>query len=143
MSGSTRLRERRSSRFRGTIAGLGPTSGVRAVVGRWSESPYGAFACGDGVVQISVGSERHWHAFAPLVGVDPAEPRWATNQDRVRDRAALTAAIESSFAGRTRAELEVPEGPHSHLGKAVYFGTALAEPGDNDHVYIELWEAPV
>jgi len=31
-------------RFRGTIAGLGSTSGVRVVVGWWLESPYGAFA---------------------------------------------------------------------------------------------------
>lgn len=31
------------SRFRGEIAGLGTTSGVRVVVGRWAESPYGAF----------------------------------------------------------------------------------------------------
>lgn len=50
---------------------------------------------------------------------------------------------DGSFFGRTRAELEVPEGRHSHLGSAVYFGTALAEAGDDAHVYIELWEAPV
>ncbi len=31
-------------RFRGTIAGLGSTSGVRIVVGHWRESPYGEFA---------------------------------------------------------------------------------------------------
>ena len=31
-------------RFRGAIAGVGSTSGVRVVVGRWDESPYGAFA---------------------------------------------------------------------------------------------------
>jgi hypothetical protein len=31
-------------RFRGTIAGVGSTSGVRVVVGWWRESPYGAFA---------------------------------------------------------------------------------------------------
>jgi hypothetical protein len=31
-------------RFRGTIAGLGSSSGVRVVVGWWRESPYGAFA---------------------------------------------------------------------------------------------------
>jgi hypothetical protein len=30
-------------RFRGTIAGLGTTSGVRVVVGSWSESPFGEF----------------------------------------------------------------------------------------------------
>jgi hypothetical protein len=31
-------------RFRGTIAGFGSGSGVRVVVGRWDQSPYGAFA---------------------------------------------------------------------------------------------------
>lgn len=50
---------------------------------------------------------------------------------------------DGSYLGRTRASLEVPDGPHRALGDAVYFGTALAEPGDTDHVYIELWEAPV
>ena len=30
-------------RFRGAIAGVGTTSGVRVVVGRWDQSPYGAF----------------------------------------------------------------------------------------------------
>ncbi|NIZ12636.1 DUF3237 family protein [Phaeobacter sp. HF9A] len=55
----------------------------------------------------------------------------------------MTPQPDGSFLGRTRATLEVPEGPHSALGAAVYFGTALAEPGDEDHVYIELWEAPI
>lgn len=50
---------------------------------------------------------------------------------------------DGSYLGRTRATLEVPDGPHRALGEAVYFGTALAEAGDADHVYIELWEAPV
>ncbi len=50
---------------------------------------------------------------------------------------------DGSYLGRTRAALEVPDGPHRALGQAVYFGTALAEPGDTDHVFIELWEAPV
>ena len=31
-------------RFTGAIAGVGSTSGVRVVVGRWDESPMGAFA---------------------------------------------------------------------------------------------------
>jgi hypothetical protein len=55
----------------------------------------------------------------------------------------MVAQPDGSFFGRTRAELEVPAGKHQHLGDAVYFGTALAEAGDADHVYIELWEAPV
>lgn len=50
---------------------------------------------------------------------------------------------DGSFHGRTRASLEVPQGPHAALAGAVYFGTALAESGDEAHVYIELWEAPV
>ena len=55
----------------------------------------------------------------------------------------MTPQPDGSYVGRTRAALEVPQGPHSALGDAVYFGTALAEAGDADHVYIELWEAPV
>ncbi|MCM2294123.1 DUF3237 family protein [Allorhizobium sp. BGMRC 0089] len=48
---------------------------------------------------------------------------------------------DGSYHGRTRASLETPDGPHRALGDAVYFGTALAEANDPDHVYIELWEA--
>jgi hypothetical protein len=50
---------------------------------------------------------------------------------------------DGSYEGRTRAALEVPDGPHRSLGDAVYFGTALAQAGDDDHVYVELWEAPL
>ena len=35
-----RIRER----FTGRIAGVGSTSGIRIVVGRWDSSPWGAFA---------------------------------------------------------------------------------------------------
>jgi hypothetical protein len=55
----------------------------------------------------------------------------------------MVAQADGSYLGRTRASLEVPPGRHAALGQAVYFGTALALPGDDDHVYIELWEAPV
>ena len=40
-------------RFRGAIAGVGTTSGVRVVVGRWDESPYGPFA--DAMVATATG----------------------------------------------------------------------------------------
>lgn len=39
--------------FRGAIAGAGTTAGVRVVVGRWDESPYGAFA--DAMVETAAG----------------------------------------------------------------------------------------
>ncbi len=50
---------------------------------------------------------------------------------------------DGAFWGRTRAALEVPKGPHEWLGNTVFFGTAMAEPGDDEHVYIELWEAVI
>ncbi|MGN8027593.1 CaiB/BaiF CoA transferase family protein [Microbacterium sp. 22242] len=70
-----------------------------------SIAPYGAFRCSDGVVQISVGSDALWRSFAPLIGVDPDDERWATNGLRVSDRDALVAHIEGVFAGRTRDEV--------------------------------------
>ena len=39
--------------FRGHIAGFGSSSGLRAVVGIWSTSPFGAFA--DVMVQLPSG----------------------------------------------------------------------------------------
>lgn len=41
------------SRFAGAIAGVGTTSGVRVVVGRWRTSPYGGFA--DAMVETAAG----------------------------------------------------------------------------------------
>lgn len=69
--------------------------------------------------------------------LDDGTPVMVTNAGRMMPQP------DGSYLGRTRAALEVPDGPHRALGDAVYFGTALAEPGDADHVYIELWEAPV
>ncbi|MCW2851244.1 MAG: hypothetical protein JWM84_908 [Nocardioides sp.] len=46
-----RRRERR--RFRGSISGLGSSSGIRVVVGHWPESPYGAFS--DAMVELPDG----------------------------------------------------------------------------------------
>ena len=48
-------------RFTGEIAGAGSTSGVRLVVGRWRESPFGAFA--DVMVQDPAG---HRTLLAPI-----------------------------------------------------------------------------
>lgn len=44
MTGSTGVPDAVPVTFRGTIVGLGSTSGVRIVVGSWCDSPYGAFA---------------------------------------------------------------------------------------------------
>jgi hypothetical protein len=38
------LPEHTTTRFRGTIAGLGSSSGIRIVVGSWTDSPYASFS---------------------------------------------------------------------------------------------------
>ncbi|MQT14169.1 DUF3237 family protein [Segnochrobactrum spirostomi] len=69
--------------------------------------------------------------------LEDGTPVMVTNAGRMVPQA------DGRYLGRTRALLEVPDGPHRHLGDAVYFGTALAETDDADHVYIELWEAVI
>jgi crotonobetainyl-CoA:carnitine CoA-transferase CaiB-like acyl-CoA transferase len=61
-------------------------------------APYGMFATGSAPVQVAVGSEGLWRTFAAVVGLDPDEPRFATNRDRVAHRDELIAALESHFA---------------------------------------------
>lgn len=72
-----------------------------------------------------------------MLELDDGTPIMITNAGK------MVLQPDGAYHGRTRATLEVPDGPHAALGKAVYFGTALAEKNDQDHVYIELWEAPV
>jgi crotonobetainyl-CoA:carnitine CoA-transferase CaiB-like acyl-CoA transferase len=70
-----------------------------------SIAPYGLFACRDGSVQISVGSEKLWASFAAAFGLDPAAEGFASNADRVQNQAAVIAAVERVFAGFGAAEL--------------------------------------
>jgi crotonobetainyl-CoA:carnitine CoA-transferase CaiB-like acyl-CoA transferase len=83
-----------------TVAGIVPTT---AGAHHPSICPYGLFHCADGVVQIAVGSENLWQAFAPAFGLDL--PRWTTNPDRVADRDAVLAAVDAAFAPYPRAVL--------------------------------------
>jgi formyl-CoA transferase len=83
-----------------TVGGIVPTT---AGAHHPSICPYGLFHCADGVVQIAVGSENLWRAFAPVFGLD--KPEWAANPDRVADRDAVLAAVDAAFAPYTRAEL--------------------------------------
>ncbi|NIJ12605.1 crotonobetainyl-CoA:carnitine CoA-transferase CaiB-like acyl-CoA transferase [Saccharomonospora amisosensis] len=63
-----------------------------------SIAPYGLFRTADAPVQVAVGSEALWHAFAPLVGLDVDDERFAANEQRVANRAELTVEIERVFA---------------------------------------------
>jgi len=83
-----------------TVGGIVPTT---AGAHHPSICPYGLFHCKDGVVQIAVGSQNLWRAFAPAFGLD--RPQWTTNPDRVADRDAVLAAVDEAFAPYPRAEL--------------------------------------
>jgi crotonobetainyl-CoA:carnitine CoA-transferase CaiB-like acyl-CoA transferase len=62
-----------------------------------SISPYGLFETADAPVQVACGSEALWRSFAPIVGLDADDARFATNSARVVRRAELVAAIEDVF----------------------------------------------
>ena len=63
------------------------------------------------------GSEGLWKRFAPVCEIDPDDPRFATNDERVANRDDVIAAIEQRFAADTAevwlqrlAEVGVPAG---------------------------------
>ena len=59
-----------------------------------SIAPYGAFATADSVVQVAVGNDVQWKAFADVIGLDADADGLRTNGDRVANRDRLIAAIE-------------------------------------------------
>ncbi len=63
--------------------------------------PDQAFRCGDGrFVAVSATSEAEWRAFCSALGLEglAADPRFATNRDRVNARALLIPVLEQTFA---------------------------------------------
>jgi crotonobetainyl-CoA:carnitine CoA-transferase CaiB-like acyl-CoA transferase len=58
-------------------------------------APYGTFECADGPINIAVGSDRLWRRFAAVVGLDPDDPRYATNEERVGRADGLEAEINA------------------------------------------------
>ena len=64
-------------------------------------SPYGAFTCADGWINLAVGSEGLWARFAPLVGLAVDDPRYATNRARVVNYDDLEAEINAALVADT------------------------------------------
>lgn len=63
-----------------------------------SIAPYGLFSAGEEQVQVAVASVAQWRAFAPMVGLDPDDERFADNRSRVANREELAALIERALA---------------------------------------------
>ena len=80
---------------RWTIAGQVPTP---AGAHHPSIAPYGLFRTGTAPVQVACGSQGLWLALADALGLDAADPRFATNSDRVAHRPSLVALIEEVLA---------------------------------------------
>ncbi|WP_100369739.1 CaiB/BaiF CoA transferase family protein [Yoonia maricola] len=96
--------------------------------------PYDVFATQDGHIILAVGNDTQFRAFCQAIGrSDLAEsPDFATNPDRIANRAALTAAITETLAMRDTAEIlellqnaGVPAGPIHTVGQAL--GSAQAQ----------------
>ena len=64
-------------------------------------APYGLFHAGDSAIQIAVGNDQQWRTFAPLVGLDPDDARYATNTARVAHRDELIADIDHALAAHS------------------------------------------
>jgi crotonobetainyl-CoA:carnitine CoA-transferase CaiB-like acyl-CoA transferase len=67
-----------------------------------SIAPYGAFRCADGLIQVAVANDGLWRRFAPVVGLDPDDSRFAAAPQRAERRDELIAEIERVLAGGTR-----------------------------------------
>ena len=98
-------------------------------------APYGTFLAADGPIVIAVGNEAIWARFAPLVGANPADPRFATNADRLTNRTFLNQVISSGLAARPVrewlalfTELSIPAGEVRNLA-AVYNDPAVRQQG--------------
>ncbi len=103
--------QRVTSSLFGSIIGIHAFQGTRwLVAGEVPEpggnrhptiAPYGAYECSDGMINIAVGSEGLWRRFAPLVGLDPEDERFATNGDRAKRIEELEEIMVPAFASAT------------------------------------------
>ncbi len=68
--------------------------------------PYETFATADAEIAVAVGSERQWQRLCQAMGLAPlaADPRFADNDARVRNRDELRPLLAERFAAGTSAE---------------------------------------
>ncbi|HET8989865.1 MAG TPA: CoA transferase [Acidimicrobiales bacterium] len=66
--------------------------------------PYGVVEAADGPIVLAVGNDAIWRRFAPLVGIDPFDERYATNDARIARSDELVELIELKLAARSATE---------------------------------------
>lgn len=67
-------------------------------------APYGVFMAADAPVVLAVGNDAIWRRFAPLVGLDPEQPCYQSNAERLRHRHELEGEINTRMAACSAAE---------------------------------------
>ncbi|HWP99621.1 MAG TPA: CoA transferase [Vicinamibacterales bacterium] len=67
-------------------------------------APYDTFPAADGEIVIAVGNDDQWRRLCAAAGLEPlaADPRFATNPDRVRRYAELRPLLEAALRPRPR-----------------------------------------
>lgn len=87
--------------------------------------PYQAFAARDGYLVVAVGNDAQFGRLVSVLGLEP-EARFATNADRVAQRAELVPILARSIEQRARNELlaalavaDVPAGPVNIVSEAL------------------------
>jgi hypothetical protein len=105
---------RAASRFRGTIAGFGSTSGIRIVVGSWEESPFGAFS---DVMLAQADGTRRLLAPSDEVAIFVADTYSFDVVEVVPVAVRRSGAVVSAAAGELEVSYEV--GRRTTLGRAL------------------------
>ena len=108
-----------------------------------SIAPYEMFKTSDGYVNVAAANEPMWQRFCSALDLTElrSDPRFATNPDRVTNRAELSALIEERLSGLTQVEVierlekaEVPVGAVYDLAQvfgdpqSVHLGMSVATP---------------
>ncbi|HEY0956256.1 MAG TPA: CaiB/BaiF CoA-transferase family protein [Roseateles sp.] len=93
--------------------------------------PYQVFETLDGHLILAVGNDRQFAKFCDIAGRPEwaADPRFATNSERVRNRAVLVPLLEDAIRQRPRADwLAALEAAKVPCGSINSIGEALADP---------------
>ena len=99
-----------------------------------SVAPYETLLARDAPIAVAVGNDRQFVALAACLGRPElaADPRFAANRDRVANRAALVAALESALSTRDAVfwtdrlqRCGVPCGPVNDIAAAIDLATSL------------------
>ena len=93
--------------------------------------PYRTYPATDGELAVAVGNDRQFASLAAALGRPEwaSDPRFARNQDRVRNREVIDSEIAATIGTRTRAEwIELLDGAGIPVGPINSVSEALASP---------------